>query len=83
MIACLIKYMYYIKDLNKKRYVVRKMFENDKVDELLAYLKDNGITFKGTPYIFTHIEMSDGSIISQDYQGIITSPEKLRKLLTE
>ena len=75
--------MYYIKDPKGKHYSVRKIFENDKVDDLLVYLKDNGIFMTGTPYVFTHIEMSDGSIISQDAMGLITSPTKLRDILSK
>lgn len=67
---------------NSRKYTPVKQLATD--DEVIAYLKENGLEYAGTPYIFTHINLSDGSIITQkdDHFGLICSPERLRDKLT-
>lgn len=48
---------------------------------LLAYLKAKGITYAGSPYVFTHVKLSDGSILVEKHNGVIVSPEKIRDIL--
>lgn len=76
--------MYHIevkKRKNSRKYT--KVLDLDGEAAVLEYLKKKGLTATGTPYIFTHIDVSDGSIITQtdDHFGLICSPQKLRKML--
>ena len=64
---------------NSKKYTPLKEFETEQ--EVLDYLNENNLKYVGTPYIFTHINLSDGSIISQKYRGLMCSPETLKKRL--
>lgn len=54
--------------------------------EVIEYMKEKQVTYAGTPYVFTHIKLSDGSIITQDVKfgdkEIMCSPTKLRDRLT-
>ena len=75
--------MYYIETLkrkNSRKYTPIKAL-GDTLDSVIDYMKQNNIQYAGTPYIFTHINLSDGSIVTQKYNGIICSPESLRKAL--
>ena len=76
--------MYYLEKLkrkNSRRYTpVKELGEDEK--SVVKYMEDNDLQFAGSPYIFTHIKLSDGSIITQKFNGITCSPEKLRELLT-
>jgi hypothetical protein len=54
-------------------------FETEK--EVKKYLEKNNLSYAGSPYIFTHIKLNDGSILTCSYNGIICSPEKLRDYL--
>ncbi len=65
------------KQLKTKRKVLRG-FVNEK--EVIDYLKENNLSFS-IPYIFTHINLSSGEIITQHIKGFLCSPEELRKLL--
>ncbi len=65
---------------NSRKYTPIKEFETEK--EVINYMKENKITFAGTPYIFTHIMLSDDSIIKLNCMGMISSPSKLRDMLT-
>jgi len=53
-------------------------FSNE--DEVLKYIKENNLTFS-YPYVFTCINLSNGLIIEETYNGMIVSPEKLRVFL--
>lgn len=71
--------MYHIQ--TKKRKNSRKytdIVKMETIEEVKNYLTINNLSYAGTPYIFTHIDLSNGDIITQDYMGIICSPEKLR-----
>ena len=64
---------------NSKKYTPVKSFETE--EEVLNYLKQNNLSFKASPYIFTYIILSDDSIIKQRISGLICSPDKLRKMM--
>jgi len=76
--------MYHIATLKRKN---SRKYSNIKdlpeIEDVKKYLKENNLFYAGTPYIFTHINLSNGDIITQDYSGIICSPEKLRIELTK
>lgn len=69
------------KRANSRKYTPVKEFKTEQ--EVIDYLNDNGLEMIGTPYIFTHINLSDGSILTQhdDRFGMILSPVKMRDLL--
>jgi len=59
-------------------------FKNEQ--EVIKYLKDNGLTITGKPYIFTHLPLNNNMIITcyvemAHNQKIICSPEKLYNLI--
>lgn len=65
---------------NSKKYTKTNALSNES--DVLEYMEVNDLSYiKETPYIFTHIELSDGSIITQNYQGLICSPTKLLEVL--
>ena len=79
--------MYYIQKkarVNSRRYG-KTVAQLPEIADVISYLKENNIQFAGTPYIFTHINLSDGSIITQDVlvggNKLITSPQKLADAL--
>ncbi len=55
------------------------------IEDVIFYMEANKLEYAGTPYIFTHINLSDGSRIRQtvDVGGheMITSPSRLRDAL--
>ncbi len=57
----------------------------ERIEDVIMYMESNGLEYAGTPYIFTHINLNDGSRIRQtvDIGGseVITSPAKLRDIL--
>ena len=69
------------KRVNSRKYTPVKEFETEK--EVINYMKENKITFAETPYFFTHILLSDDSIIRQfcGKFNLICSPIKLRDML--
>jgi hypothetical protein len=71
--------MYNIK--SKKRSNSKKfdliIFTAETDDEIIGYLKRNNLRVDHIPYIFTHIVLSNGQIITQDFRGIICSPQRL------
>jgi len=75
--------MYTIKALprkNSRRYTkIIATFTDDY--SILEYLKTNNIKAIGTPYFFAHIDLDNGQIITQDFNGIICSPTRLAELL--
>ena len=62
---------------NSRKYTPIKSFETE--EEVLNYLKENNLTFKGSPFIFTYIILSDDSRITQKIRGLVCSPETLKK----
>jgi len=66
------------KQLKTKRKI---LFEFETDEEVIEYMKSNNINYAGTPYIFTHINLSDRTIITQYCLGLFCSPERLRKKL--
>lgn len=74
--------MYFIeqkKRINSKKY--SPILELESEEKVLKYLNDNNIVAESKPYIFTHITLSNGQIITQRISGIICSPTKLANLL--
>jgi len=68
------------KRFNSKNYSVVRSFNSEA--EVIEYVKGNDLKFS-IPYFFTHIQLSNGSIITQrdDNFGIICSPQKLTGML--
>ena len=68
------------KRANSRKYTPILQYEN--IDEVVRYVKEKKLSFT-SPYFFTHIALSDGSIIRQQVMGLTCSPEKLRDKLSE
>lgn len=76
--------MYYIetkKRVNSKKY--SKVKELPEISDVINYMAEKKIVATGTPYFFTHINLSDGSIVSQEYMGLLTSPMKLKEKMID
>lgn len=76
--------MYYIekkKRANSKKFTPVK--ELPEIPDVINYMAENKLVATGTPYMFTHINLSDGSIVSQRFNGIMCSPEKLREKMLD
>lgn len=75
------------KIMTKKRANSRRhektLFQNENIDEVISYCKVQGIKYAGTPYIFSHIKLSDGSIVVQEVRGLTCSPIELKKAMVE
>ena len=71
--------MYLVKILkgkNSRKYTtIEKLAE---IKDVKDYMKKKNLSYTGSPYFFTHVNLSDKSIVSQDINGICCSPEKLR-----
>ena len=58
-----------------------------EIEHVLDYLKEYKLEVLERPYIFTHLRLSDGTIITQtteigkDKASVLVSPEKLAKTL--
>ena len=65
---------------NSKKYS-KTIASMETVQDVKEYLERNRIEATGTPYIFTHINLSNNQIITQDFNGIICSPDKLAREL--
>lgn len=63
---------------NSKKFSPILQFCN--IDEVVRYVKEKGLT-ASSPYYFSHLDLSDGSIITQEVMGLMCSPTKLRDLL--
>lgn len=50
------------------------------IDEVVEHVRSNNL-IATAPYFFSHLELSDGSIIRQEVMGLTCSPMKLRDLL--
>jgi hypothetical protein len=76
--------MYHIETLkrkNSRRYTKTK--DIPTIEGVKEYMRGLKLSYAGTPYVFTHIKLSNGDIITQsdDRFGLICSPEELRKQL--
>ena len=71
-----------LKRKNSRKYSYLKDI-GETIAEVLKYLKDNNIQADtvNTPYIFTHIKLSDNSIIVQTVNNFSCSPTKLLEAL--
>ncbi len=73
---------------NSKHYK-KIVAEFETEQEVLDYLKANNLRYEGTPYVFTHINLSNNHIITQsviagsDKVELICSPVKLDNLLKQ
>lgn len=75
--------MYYLEILprkNSRKYSIKQSL-GDTLDSVIDYMKQNSLTYAGSPYFFTHIKLSDGSIVTQKYNGITCSPQSLKTAL--
>jgi ribosomal protein L14E/L6E/L27E len=65
------------KRINSKKYTPIKEFKTD--EEVINYMKEKNLRIDHIPYIFTHIALNNGSIITQtdDNYGLICSPQTL------
>lgn len=75
--------MYYIetkKRINSRKYSPIEQYKTEQ--EVIDYVRHTGDKYAGTPYIFTHINLASGDIITQkdDRFGLICSPVKLNEL---
>jgi len=70
---------------NSKKYS-KTIADLKDEQEVLNYLEDNNLYYLSTPYFFTHIRLSNETIITQTAtvagQELPCSPIKLEKLLT-
>lgn len=64
---------------SKRHEKIDAQFMN--IDDVVDYLSDNKISITEKPYIFTHLNTSDGRIIIQEVCGLICSPVKLAEKL--
>ena len=64
---------------SRKYEKVIAQFEIEK--EVIAYIANNNITPQPNPYLFTHISLSDGSIIKLEVGGFVVSPVSLANKL--
>lgn len=70
-----------LKRKNSKKYT--KVVELPEIEDVMFYMANNNLKVASVPYMFTYIELSDGSIITQEYNGILCSPTKLRDVFIE
>jgi hypothetical protein len=76
--------MYYIekkKTSRSKKYSPFK--ELPEINDVIHYLATNKLKPTELPYFFTYIPLSDGTIITQKYSGIICSPTDLAEKMKE
>lgn len=77
--------MYYIQTKPRKnsRKYSKTIAKFMNIEEVPQYIKDNNLSVLPKPYFFTHIPLSDGSIITQTV-GVyetVCSPMKLAERL--
>ena len=63
------------------RFFEKKIKELKAIQDVKDYLERNNIVATSTPYIFTHINLSNGQIITQNCGGFVCSPDKLAREL--
>ena len=69
---------------NSKKY--SKTIANLKDESaVINYMRENDLHYAGTPYFFSHIRLSDGSIITQTAvvgaSELVCSPTKLNDMI--
>lgn len=69
------------KRVNSRKYSAIQSFKSE--NEVIDYVKRNELRVSYIPYFFTHIGLSNGSIITQhdDNYGLMCSPQKLSGML--
>jgi len=69
----------------KKRFNSRKydkvIFEAETEQEIKDFMKEKKLIIKEVPYFFSHIVLSDDTIIRQTFRGLTCSPTKLLEVL--
>ena len=75
--------MYYIQKKARKnsRSFSKTIKEMETIKEVLEYIKENNLTVTEYPYMFTHIPLSDDTIITQTVMNLNCSPVKLREAI--
>lgn len=68
-----------LKRKNSRKYTPIKDIET--IDGVVEYMKEKDLSYAGSPYFFTHVKLSDGSIVTENVQGFTCSPQKLRDRL--
>lgn len=72
--------MYHIE--KKVGKVWKRVMDLKYEEDVVMFLeKKTGLRYAGSPYIFTCINLSDGSRLTQDNNGIVCSPFKMRDIL--
>ncbi len=69
----------YKKRINSKKWDIEKSFNLEI--EVLNYLEENNLYCLNDNYIFVAINLSNNKRITQNVNGFICSPEKLREIL--
>ena len=69
------------KKTKKSRSYNKVLLRYNNIDEVVKYVKEKNLTFS-SPYIFTHLLLSDNTIITEEFNGIICSPIKLKDKLS-
>lgn len=67
------------KTKRSKRYE-KIVAQYTNIDEIARHARSVGHA-STTPYVFTHIPLNDGTIITQEVMGMTCSPVKLAQLL--
>lgn len=68
------------KKTSRSKHYGKIVAQYTNIDEVARYARSIGYS-SATPYVFTHIPLNDGTIITQKVYGIICSPIKLAELL--
>lgn len=68
------------KKISRSRGYEKIIAQYQNIDEVVHYVKEKALGVS-SPYIFTHLNLSDGTIITQEIMGMMCSPEALRKIL--
>lgn len=71
------------KKTKRSRSYERIIAQFMNIDEVIRYCKENNIKYAGTPYIFSHIKLSDGTIVTQEVMGMTCSPTTLHKAMLD
>lgn len=68
------------KKTKRSKYLEKILFQFNNIDEVVSYVKGNKLVAT-RPYIFTRLDLSDGTIIKQEVMGMSCSPTSLAELL--
>lgn len=68
------------KKTKRSKYLEKILFQFNNIDEVVSYVRGNKLTAT-KPYVFTRIDLSDGTVITQEVMGMTCSPTSLAELL--